>query len=165
MKRLQRAVLEYRDHMKAEARAAGAATEFLSRPVNCLIVEDDEMDAELSMAAVGSVGGVTATLATSGDQAMTMLEDHPDFDIAFIDLRLVGSKVQGTDLISAMRQQFPRTHIIIVTGTLGPDTTEFMAKEAQQGRGTYFGIIHKPLHHDNLEEILSKHRMTNKATP
>lgn len=126
-------------------------------PVNCLIVEDDESDAILSLEAVGSVGGVSAMLARSGDEAMALLKEaaegfRPPFDIVFVDLKLAGSDAQGIEVIRRIRQRFPHTHCIIVSGTMTPADFDAL-------RGTYVGIVSKPLHHDNLQEIISKHHL------
>lgn len=134
----------------------------LSEMVSCLIVEDNEADALLTLEAVASVGGVEATLAVCGDEALRLLQEsknhfRPEFDIAFVDLRLAGSRTQGTDLITQLRTSFPKTHIIVVTGALGQEATEFLASEQQ--KGAYIGLVTKPLVRENLCEILDKHRM------
>lgn len=125
--------------------------------VNCLIVEDDQNDAELSLEAIGNVGGVVALLARTGDEAMQLLQEaegefRPKFDIVFVDLKLAGSEAQGVDVIKKIQRQFPRTHTIIVSGTMSTDVLN-------QLQGSYFGIVSKPLQRDNLDEILNKHRM------
>lgn len=142
-----------------ELRKTDCAEASACRPVNCLLVEDDENDALLSLEAIGSVGGVIATLAKTGESAVQMLNeaqagDRPLFDIVFIDLQLNGSEVQGQQLIERIRQQFPKTHTVIISGHLGQAVLDSL-------RGGYVGVVQKPLERDNLTEILAKHRMRN----
>lgn len=125
--------------------------------INCMIVEDDEFDAELTMRAVQTISDVKAVLARNGDEAINYLMEaeqgfRPRFDLVFVDLKLSGSETQGADVIKRIAKRFPKTHTIIVSGTVSADAINSLA-------GCYVGIVSKPLVADNMEEIVDKHRM------
>lgn len=152
MKRLQQITQQIIDGTLPSLRSAP-----LRRPVNCLIVEDDSNDAIMALEAVGSVGAVEAMVAKSGDEAIGLLNEsvagfRPKFDIVFVDLRLNGSEAQGQDVIRQIRERFPQTHTVIMSGYLSQGVVDAL-------RGAYVGIVSKPLMPECLEEIISKHRM------
>lgn len=155
MKRLKQLTQDYVTEMRAASCVRDVATQ--APAIHCLIVEDDDTDAEMSLHAIGSVGDVTAILAKTGDDAMNLLMEaeqgfRPLFDIVFVDLKLHGSETQGGDVIKRIAKRFPKTHTIIVSGTVTADAINSLA-------GCYVGIVSKPLVADNMEEILGKHRM------
>ena len=127
-----------------------------------LIVEDDENDAMLSAHAIEAVGGVAATIARTGDEAIKLLDaakagDRPPFHICFLDLNLVGSAAQGYEVLRHIRKINPKIHVIVVSGYIDQGVINFLASD--KSTGGYIGIITKPLHEANLKEILAKHRM------
>ncbi len=165
----EKLVAELRQVKAEEVRATGKAAEAAKAGAdfipNCLIVEDDEADAELSADAVRAVG-VNATIARSGDEAVRLLDmakagDRPPFHIVFLDLNLVGSAKQGYDVLRHIRRIAPAIHVIIVSGYIDQGVINFLAGD--KSSGGYLGIITKPLHRANLSEILAKHRMNPKA--
>lgn len=151
---------QVREEEHAEAAVATANHENFQ--ANVLIVEDNESDAELAAEAVRAVGNITATIASSGDEAIRLLNsakagEGPPFHICFLDLNLIGSAAQGYQVLSHIRKISPQIHVIIVSGYIDQGVINFLAKDA--GSGGYIGIITKPLHKANLKEILTKHRM------
>lgn len=153
VQRVAHIVRQLADELRKTSCEADAST----RHVSCLLVEDDNNDATMSLEAIGSVGGVEATLARSGDDAMKMLHDAETglirpYDIVFVDLKLQGSDAQGQHVIEQIRQHFPKTHIVIISGYLGQSVLDTL-------KGGYVGIVQKPLERDNLTEILDKHRL------
>jgi CheY-like chemotaxis protein len=129
---------------------------------NVLIVEDDENDAQLSALAIRAVGGVSATIAKTGDEAIDLLNkakagDRPPFHICFLDLNLVGSAAQGYEVLRHIRKISPKIHVIVISGYIDQGVINFLASD--KGSGGYIGIITKPLHEANLRDILAKHRM------
>lgn len=156
MQRVAHIVRQLADQLRKDAECESQAAASC-RTINCLIVEDEESDAVLSLEAISSVGGVAATLARSGDEALRMLTeaeagDRPKFEIVFVDLKLNGSEVQGKEVIEQIRRRFPQTHTVIISGYLGQNVLDAL-------RGGYAGIIEKPLVRENLAEILDKHRL------
>lgn len=152
MKRLQQITQQIIDGTLPSLRG-----EPLRRSVNCMIVEDDSNDATMALEAVGSVGNVEAILAHTGDEAVDLLNQsisgfRPRFDIVFVDLRLQGSEAQGIDVIRRIRDQFPQTHTVIMSGNISQGVMDALG-------GAYVGVVSKPLMPENLEDIISKHRM------
>lgn len=145
-----------------EAAHSGPAPDADSFHPNCLIVEDDDNDAELAALAIEAVGNVSATIAKTGDEAIDLLNkavagDRPPFHIVFLDLNLIGSAAQGYHVLTHIRKIAPHIHVVIVSGFIDQGILNFLARDA--GTGGYIGIVTKPLHRANLKEILAKHRM------
>lgn len=156
VQRVAHIVRQLADQLREEAKCDGAS-QSACRIVNCLIVEDEESDAVLSLDAISTVGGVSATLARTGDDALRMLAEaesgvRPPFDIVFVDLKLNDSEAQGQEVIERIRTRFPKTHTVIISGYLGQNVLDSL-------KGGYVGIVQKPLERTNLTEILSKHRL------
>lgn len=116
----------------------------------CLIVEDDPDDAELSTIALQSTGA-EVRVAKSGEEAIYLLGEGDGFDIVFLDLRLSGSTVQGLHVLQHIRTEFPKLHVVIVSG--------FIDDEVIKGGG-YIGLVPKPLHKVDVKDIMAKHRLS-----
>lgn len=79
-----------------------------------LFVEDDVLVREAVRPAL-EAAGFTVTVATSGDEAMRLLQEGSQFDLAFSDVVMPGS-VSGIDLAQSLRKDFPRMRIVLATG-------------------------------------------------
>lgn len=113
-----------------------------------LIVEDDQNDAELMTEALRAMG-VDSWVVGDAYEAMNVLGKE-SFRILFLDLKL--PKIHGTQLLRQIRDNYPDTHTIIVTGTLDPWSASELAEI-----GGYCGLVTKPLIRADVEEILRKH--------
>lgn len=123
----------------------------------CLIVEDDPADAELSSIALKSTGAAVQ-IASSGEKAIDILnESGSDFDIVFLDLRLSGSSVQGFHVLRHIRSEFPKLHVVIVSGFIDEGLMEYIARSKGGG---YIGLVPKPLHKVDVKDIMDKHRLS-----
>jgi CheY-like chemotaxis protein len=125
---------------------------------HCLVIEDEPHDAEMSRLALEAVG-VEVKVTASGDEAIRLLADSknplmPDYDMVFLDLVLRGSSNQGIDVLRFIRANFPKLHVVIVSGHLSRGIMDYLT---QMSEGGYIGIITKPLHEMNVREILEKH--------
>lgn len=128
---------------------------------NCLLVEDVSRDAELSLAALHALN-VPTMVARTGEDAIRLLKkskdsDHPDFQIVFLDLVLVGSAVQGVEVLQFIRTNFPSIHTILVSGHI--DNSILAMINAYSGRGGYIGFVTKPLEEMDIREIFAKHHL------
>lgn len=165
MKRIMSITEKLIGELREAARVAGRVP---PKPPNCLIVEDEVGDAELSKRALETVG-VQVQVAVTGEEAITKLEQSkdpakPDYDIVFLDLLLKGSIKQGLDVLEYIRSHFPSVHTVLVSAHIDAGTLAYVAKErlsCSAGRGGcgYIGIISKPLHKADVREVLEKHRM------
>lgn len=121
---------------------------------HCMIVEDNEHDALLAKLAVEAIGA-KATICYSGDDAIEKLRtaECGGFHIVFIDLNLAGSAKQGYDVLKFLFKNCPNVPPVIISGHIDEGTIRFISE------GRYVGIVRKPLHEENLRDILSKHRL------
>lgn len=141
-----------------EAQREEHETAMLRRIIpKCLIVEDDPDDAELSSIALKSTGA-EVQVARSGEEAIKLLEESgSDLDIVFLDLRLSGSSIQGFHVLRHIRTEFPKLHVVIVSGFIGDELMEYIAKSKGGG---YIGLVPKPLHKVDVKEVMQKHRLS-----
>jgi FixJ family two-component response regulator len=83
-----------------------------SLPVRLLIVDDDESMRKL-MSSVLAGAGVESKSASSGHEALRILEDE-QFDAVISDLAMPG--MTGIELLNEVRRSHPRTAFLIVSG-------------------------------------------------
>jgi signal transduction histidine kinase/ActR/RegA family two-component response regulator len=84
------------------------------RSVRILIVEDEQQLARMA-AIVLNQRGHHAVVANSVEQAITLLEQEAPFELIISDLGL-GAGKNGWDLAELVRQRWPGTHFVLVTG-------------------------------------------------
>ena len=79
-----------------------------------LVVEDEELLRSLAVDLVEDAGFVPLA-AKNADQAIAILEEHPDISLLFTDIHMPGS-MDGLKLAHAARHRWPPIKIIIVSG-------------------------------------------------
>jgi DNA-binding response OmpR family regulator len=79
-----------------------------------LIVEDDRSVADV-LRAVMRRSGYQASLAYNGDEATAAIRQR-SFDVAILDLNLGRDDLNGIELLALLREQSPRTAVIMLTG-------------------------------------------------
>lgn len=136
-------------------------TNFRKRQPQCLLVEDDPFDAELSSRALKQLP-LDLKVATNGDEAIRLLDaskdpKHPDYDIVFLDLMLKGSAAQGIQVLDHIRKNFPSVHVVLVSGHIDQGVLNLIT--SHKGSGGYIGVVSKPLVEEEVEDILKKHRL------
>jgi signal transduction histidine kinase/ActR/RegA family two-component response regulator len=114
-----------------------------------VLVIDDEIEIRESLTALLLSWHCTVISATSGDQAVTALENKKP-DIVLADYRLRNNET-GNDAIVKVQLLFPDEVIpaLIITGDTAPDRII----EANTGG---YDILHKPVAPDVLRELLEK---------
>lgn len=145
---------DYREINREKAAQTG-------RLPNCLLVEDDDNDIELTEHALKPLG-VTWKIARTGEEAIRLLNESkdpkkPDFDILFLDLILKGSAAQGIQVLEYVRRNFPSVHIVLVSGHVDSGILDLVRKH--KGQGAYLGIVTKPLNREDAVEIFKKHNL------
>ena len=108
-----------------------------------LIVDDEKNVAEMLLEGLGSLPHCEIAVATSGDQALQIFEQHP-FDLLITDYKMPGT--DGLALATRIRQQFPQTIIIMITA-YGDEALYEMADH-----DTIQHVMEKPI---DLREIRS----------
>jgi CheY-like chemotaxis protein len=95
---------------KLEAESALVAPK---RRIRILVVEDEQQLARMA-GLVLSQPGHTVVVALTGEDALEQLESE-HFDLIISDLGL-GSGKNGWDLAEVVRERWPETHFVLVTG-------------------------------------------------
>lgn len=79
-----------------------------------LVVEDDPL-VLLSATDILEEAGYTVLQASDADEAITLLESHPEIRIVFTDIEMPGS-MDGIRLAACVRDRWPPVEIIITSG-------------------------------------------------
>src|SRR5262245_3660354 len=111
-----------------------------------LVIDDDTNVLDLTKYHL-SRHGVEAVTAQSGEEGLSLFAEH-QFDVALIDLKL--PDFDGIDLVSRIKESWPETEIIVITGY----SSVTKAVEATKAGAFYF--VEKPVNYDELSLIISK---------
>ncbi|MGC3973193.1 MAG: response regulator [Nitrospira sp.] len=79
-----------------------------------LLIVDDEERMRRLFELVLKPAGYQLLLASSGDEAIRMLQEHDSLDMIITDLQL--GALSGMDVLEAAHQQAPDVPVLIVTG-------------------------------------------------
>lgn len=124
------------------------ATEFTKQSPRVLIVEDEQRYRELLLHALPDMGFDGAG-AGSAEQALRMMAEQPH-QILVLDLNLPG--MGGLELLEKVRQRWPQSRVVILTGFGDLET----AKQAI--RLDVDDFLTKPCHLGELEKALERAR-------
>ncbi len=103
-----------------------------------LVVEDESRLRDLLLSAIPDMGFRTQA-APNAESALAAMEDHA-YDIILLDLNLPG--MQGLEFFTTLRQRWPRTQVIILTGygdleaakeAIRLEVADFLSKPASLG--------------------------------
>jgi CheY-like chemotaxis protein len=89
-----------------------------------LIVDDEPQVAEVLAKSLGREGH-QATIATSGEQALSLVGVH-DPDALFLDVSMPG--MNGLDVLAEVRRRRPSLPVVVITGHATPDEVEQVKK-------------------------------------
>lgn len=84
-----------------------------------LVVEDEPL-IRLAAADMVEDAGYTAIEAANADEAIAMLERHPEIRAVFTDVEMPGS-IDGMKLANFIRDRWPPVEIIITSGNVSRD--------------------------------------------
>ncbi|MGV3625950.1 MAG: response regulator transcription factor [Archangium sp.] len=115
----------------------------MSTAPTLLLVDDDETF-RTRLGRAMSQRGFVVTLAASTEEALTLIQDAPEF--AVIDLRMPGKS--GLELLAALKAQDPNTHVVMLTG-YGSISTAVDA--TKRGAAVY---LTKPVDADEVHRAL-----------
>ena len=116
-------------------------------PPTLLIIEDEERMRRLFELVLKPVG-YELVLASSGADAVRLIQDQSPFDLIITDLQL--GAVSGMEVLEAAKQSMPDVPVLIITGY----GTVKSAVEAMQ-KGAY-DYISKPVDNEELKIIISR---------
>ena len=103
-----------------------------ANPIQVLVVEDESI-VRLHMVSDLELAGFSVTEARNADEAILILEQRPDIDAVFSDVRMPGG-MDGIDLANLITQRWPDKQILMTSGAGGlmsdklPLRTKFVAK-------------------------------------
>ncbi|PZO01444.1 MAG: hypothetical protein DCF30_07350 [Hyphomicrobiales bacterium] len=100
-----------------------------------LVVEDEPL---IRMNAILTIedAGYNVIEASNADEALALLETHPEIDIVFSDIEMPGS-MDGLKLIHAVRERWPSVILILASGRVSPPV-EAMPPDTVFFRKPYF---------------------------
>jgi CheY-like chemotaxis protein len=139
----------HHDHFKLPetpaSPAAGSAHQGLDRMTNVstshsiILIVEDEYLVRMSAAAMMEGAGYDVLEAGNADEAIRLLESHPDIDIVFTDIEMPGS-MNGLKLAHAVTGRWPPIRVITTSGRFRlregdlPTGGRFLAKPYSAGQ-------------------------------
>jgi len=93
-----------------------------SKPTTVLIVEDEAI-VRLELTTQLNEMGYIALAAGDADQAIALLDRHPEISILVTDIRMPGS-MDGLRLAHHVRHRWPPIRIIVVSGLLDTELSQ-----------------------------------------
>ena len=119
-----------------------------SRPLNpatVLIVENESL-VRTEIAHIVSQAGLLVLEASDADEAITLLDAHPEIEVMVTDIRMPGS-MDGIRLAHHVRHRWPPVKIIIASGRLETELSELPP-------GSDF--IAKPFSHEAIDAAVRR---------
>ncbi len=87
------------------------------------------------------------SFVTGGEQALSLMEDEPEYDVVVSDLHMPG--MHGAEFLKHVCEKFPEVIRIVLSGNLGAESLTEAAGVAHQ-------ILAKPCDPDHLRNILAR---------
>jgi DNA-binding response OmpR family regulator len=107
-----------------------------------LVVDDEQLIAE-TVAAILNAHGFEALEATSGEDALRLAQSFQP-DVVLSDVLM--PRMNGVDLGVRLRNEFPRTRVLLFSGQAA--TSELMRRAEE--KGYHFELFPKPIHPEEL---------------
>ncbi len=123
-----------------------------------LVVDDEDFLVELAVTHLESLGYRTL-VARDGEQALKMLEIHPDIDLLFSDIIMPG-KIDGYHLAQAAMRGYPSLKVLLTSG-FAKNRSRFIKGRDKAIARLATDLLSKPY---TLEELATAVRHTLDAT-
>ncbi|MCA9137993.1 MAG: response regulator [Planctomycetales bacterium] len=115
----------------------------------CFLLVDDEPIVLKSIQILLELQGATVFSASSGEQALELLEKHHSIDIVLLDWSMPG--MHGRDVLREIKQSYPGLTTIICTGCVSDvESTEYATGMAPDG------VLQKPYNHKQISDLLKE---------
>jgi CheY-like chemotaxis protein len=88
-------------------------------PATILVVENEAL-VRLELADRLASSGLTVLVASNADEAIVLLDAHPEIEVLFTDVRMPGS-MDGVRLARHVRDRWPPVKIIVASGMMGAE--------------------------------------------
>jgi len=121
-----------------------------------ILLVDDEEELVTTLVERLELRGIQAEAATSGKQALELMEKK-DFQVAVIDLKMPG--LSGVNVVDAIRNRHPRTKVLLITGHGSEDGSN---AEAPQGG---YEVLLKPFSLNALVERIHAVMKISESAP
>lgn len=102
-------------------------------PEIVVLIVDDEPIILMDLAEMVAESGYVPIEAANADQAISLLERHPEIRMLVTDIEMPGS-MDGLKLATAVRKRWPPVVIIVTSGRILPVTAELPAGSAFLGK-------------------------------
>jgi response regulator RpfG family c-di-GMP phosphodiesterase len=129
-----------------------------------VLIVDDEASVRKVMAAVLTQVGVSCETAASAEEALRVLETH-EMDAVISDLQMPG--MSGMDLLAKVRQSYPQTVFLMVTGVddtrvgiqaMRQGADDYIVKPQQVDANIVLASLTRALHVKRLEQEVENYR-------
>jgi len=129
-----------------------------------VLIVDDEASVRKVMAAVLTQVGVSCETAASAEEALRVLETH-EVDAVISDLQMPG--MSGMDLLAKVRQSYPQTVFLMVTGVddtrvgiqaMRQGADDYIVKPQQVDANIVLASLTRALHVKRLEQEVENYR-------
>jgi DNA-binding NtrC family response regulator len=117
-----------------------------ARPLNVLVVDDEEGFRDLLKWELTSIG-MNVQTAASGDEGVTRLGEQT-FDVVITDITM--PKMDGLKLLNHVKSTSPKTEVIVVTGFSAVETAVYAMRQGA------FDFVLKPYDMDDLMSRVKK---------
>jgi len=111
-----------------------------------ILVVDDLPDWRATLSGLLADEGYEVHVADSSDSALNLISAHHGFDLALIDMRLDESdeeNTEGLDLAAKIKQRWPATKVLIITGYGTSEAIKRAMEPDSQGRRLVENFIPK----------------------
>jgi|YNPNPStandDraft_1061719.scaffolds.fasta_scaffold11615_4 DNA-binding NtrC family response regulator len=111
-----------------------------------ILVVDDLPDWRATLSGLLADEGYEVYVADSSDSALNLISAHHGFDLALIDMRLDESdeeNTEGLDLAAKIKQRWPATKVLIITGYGTSEAIKRAMEPDSQGRRLVENFIPK----------------------
>ena len=106
---------------------------------NAVLVVEDEVLIRMDLVDTLEHAGYPTFEASSAEEAIGILEQHPEIRVVFTDVQMPGT-MDGLELAHYVRKRWPPTIIVIASGKISPkpdempDDVSFLAKPYEQAK-------------------------------
>ena len=138
-------------HTGSEACESSTQTDFAG--CKCLLAEDNELNAEIAIEILESMG-IKVELAENGEEAVRKFLKQPDYDVIFLDIQM--PKMNGYDAARTIRNAgYTAIPIIAMTANAFADDVQ-AAKKAGMNEH-----VSKPINVKHLKAVLETYLRRN----
>jgi len=93
------------------------------RPMTVLIVENEAL-VRLELVSRLAEIGLTPLAASDADEAIALLDSHPEIELLLTDITMPSGSMDGVRLAHHVRDRWPPVKIIVVSGLIDTDPAD-----------------------------------------